>query len=372
MMKIARCVTLAAAILVHLNASAQELLDLGKPITLDIPGMELPFVTSLQPLGGWPLTIRMFANKPLGIGTKYNAGVYPPLADRAWIVWADPDGVFSFACITNAWSPPCPATDETYLEFAPGVTKWPTTLVPLKVKSYTFNIQDPTYVGNTTDRELSIPEGVLGKSSAVPGLVILSDTGVGREFVLDEHTGIAQTGKAWNLAGFISSVEWTVNDRKPFLPRTSVTAQLHVPTGLFKPVLFVDYGACAMAGVTIPVPCPAWKWTFDGVFASGPPQTFSAAIAAKVTTVRIFVVDGPAPDKVANENGDSVIDSRDVLRMTNPVTGKPYKLLSGERVIRFQTLEQEELPAFPFDFDGDGMGQPVLPAGGGGVKPIPR
>lgn len=371
-MKMVRLVALTAAVLLHQSASAQELLDLNKPITLDIPGMELPFVTSLQPGGDWPLTIRMFANKPLGIGTKYNAGVYPPLTDRAWIVWSDPDGVFSFACIPSKWTPPCPATDETYLEFAPGVTKWPPDLVPLKVKSYTFNNQDPTYVGNTTERSLRISAGLFGASSAVPGLVILSDTGVGREFTQDDHTGIAMTGKAWNLAGLISSVEWTVTDRNPFLPRTSVTAQLHVPPGLFGPILFVDYGACSMAGVSIPVPCQTWKWTVDGVFGSGTPQAFSAAIAANVTTVRIFVVDGPAPGKVANENGDNVIDSRDVVRMTNPVTGKPYKLLSGERIIRFQTLNQAELPAVPFDFDGDGMGQPVLPAGGGGVVKIPK
>jgi hypothetical protein len=375
MMKSTRLFVVAAAALLHQSASAQELLDLKKPITLDIPGMELPFVTSLQPLGGWTLTIRMFANKPLGIGTESNLGL-PPAQSKAWIVWADPDGRFSFGCLPNPeYACPLPV-DETYLEFAPGLSPQRGTGDFLTVKSYTTKPPGTPQVGNTTDKPLwSLHGGGFGRSSAVPGLVILSDTGVGREFTYDPVTAIHQTGKARNLAGFIDSVAWTVTDRKPFLPRTSVIAQMNVPNGLFQPILFVDYGACEYTGTSgnkFWGACPTFKWSIDGKRTDGDTASVLNEWKAIATTVRIAVVDGPAPDLLEDMNGDGVIDSRDLIRITNPVTGSPYKLLSGERVVKFQTLEDYMFPGIQFDFDGDGMVHPPAPAGGGTVKPIPR
>jgi hypothetical protein len=365
MRQFSRFVVLAAAVLLCRGASAQELLDLNKPITLDIVG-HLPFVTSLQTRGGWPLTIRMLANKPIGIGTSGN-GLIPPLGDKAWIVWADPDNNFSFACTPNPFVQ-CPPTDETYLEFTPGLTSQGTTG---EQGQQIFHYDWATH-GNTKSAFIGPHTGGYGRSSSIPGLVILSDTGVGREFIPDAARGIAQTGRARNLAGFVDSVAWDMNDRMPFLARTSVTAQMNVPNGLFTPITFVDYGACPLPGGYQRI-CPIWKWTIDGSFGTGPffPD-MQAATEEKVTTVRIFVVDGPAPDLVANENGDNVIDSRDVTRMTNPVTGKPYKLLSGERVIRFQIFLRQAAAGIPFDLDGDGIAEFPLPAGGGGIVKIPK
>jgi len=377
MMKRARFFVLAAAVLLHQGASAQELADLNKPITLDIPGMELPFVSSLQPLGGWPLTIRMFANKPIGIGTYGSRGLFPPEQSPAWIVWSDPDGCFSFAMALPGHE--CASRDETYLEFAPGLTSQGSTGDPLIVKTYQFPTQDhPEIVGNKKERSLGLQLGGFGRSTAIPGLVILSDTGVGREFTLDEAKGIAQTGRARNLAGFVNSVAWTVNDRMPFLPRTSVTAQMNVPRGLFKPILFVDYGDCPSTPGLV---CEIWSWTLEGRSASGSPAAMLAALNGKVTTVRIFVVNGPAPEFLDDVNHDGVIDHRDALLTLQPddqpgdgfnTGGVPYRLISGERVVRFQTLDQEEFPGIPFDFDGNGMVHPPAPAGPGGVGTIPR
>jgi hypothetical protein len=365
MMKIARVVALVAAVLLGRGANAQEFADLNKPITLDL-GL-LPFVKSLEPIGAWPLTIRMLANKPLGIGTE-RGSAFPPynnsgLAGKAWIVWSDPDHVFSYGCIISQWLPPCPAADETVLEFTPGLpAKGGTAAAPPKVNTWDW----ANRVGNTTNTPTSVgPSTGYGSSPAVPGLVILSDTGVGLDFVPDATFGIRHTGAVRNLAGFVNSVSWTINDRMPLLPRTSVTAEMNVPYGLFKPILFADRNGT--------VPFSSYMWTIDGgPVTSGGWDQMMTALNAKVTTVRIFVLDGAAPDHFDDMNGDGIVDSRDALKTTNPATGLKYKLLSGERVIRFQTLVEEEFPGIEFDFDGNGMTPPVAPPGGGSVKPIPR
>jgi hypothetical protein len=377
MMKIARVVALAAAVLVGRSATAQEFADLNKPITLDL-GL-LPFVKSLEPIGGWPLTIRMLANKPLGIGTEPRSSAFPPylnsgpgLAGKAWIVWSDPDKVFSFGCVASQWSPPCPAADETVLEFTPGLpTKGGTAAAPPKVNNWDY--ANANHVGNTTNTPTSIgPSTGYGSSPAVPGLVILSDTGVGLDFVPDATFGIRHTGAVRNLAGFVNSVSWTLNDRMPLLPRTSVTAEMNVPYGLFKPILFMDRNGTLRDSNGL-VLNPNYMWTIDGgPVTTGGDNQMRAALNAKVTTVRIFVLDGAAPDHFDDMNGDGIVDSRDALLTTNPATGLKYKLLSGERVIRFQTLVEEEFPGIEFDFDGNGMTPPVAPPGGGTIKTPPR
>lgn len=365
-MRIARLVALAAAVLLGRTATAQEFADLNKPITLDLGLM--PFVTSLEPIGNWPLMIRMLANKPLGIGTERGQAFPPYLGSgvgRAWIVWSDPDGVFSFGCdpLMLPSGKTCPATDETFLEFTPGLpAKGGTAAPPSKVNTWDW----ANKVGNTTNTPKSVgPAAGYGASPAVPGLVILSDTGVGREFVPDATFGIHQTGVARNLAGFVNSVSWTINDRMPLLPRTSVTAEMNVPYGLFKPILFADRNG--LGGVT------NYLWTIDGgPVTSGGWGQMMTALNAKVATVRIFVLDGDAPDHLDDMNGDGKVDFRDALLTTNPKTGLKYKLLSGERVIRLQTLVQEEFPGIDFDFDGNGMTFPVAPPGGGSVVKIPK
>jgi len=173
-MKIARIVALAAAVLLGRTATAQEFADLNKPITLDLGLM--PFVTSLEPIGNWPLTIRMLANKPLGIGTERGQAFPPYLGSgvgRAWIVWSDPDGVFSFGCDPSMLpsGKTCPATDETFLEFTPGLpAKGGTAAPPSKVNTWDW----ANKVGNTTNTPKSVgPAAGYGASPAVPGLVIL-------------------------------------------------------------------------------------------------------------------------------------------------------------------------------------------------------
>jgi hypothetical protein len=367
-----RLVALIAGLLLSGGAGAQELADLNKPITLDIPGMELPFVTSLQPLGGWPLTFHLLANKPIGLGTLSSGPLPAGEGTKAYVVWADPDGQWSFGCLHGPGAT-CPPVDETYLEFRPGLTAQGSSGDRLTVKAFLpAPYGSGLYNGNVFDHPIwSLHAGGFGKSSALPGLVVLGDTGAARQFTADPALGIARTGLAWNVAGFIGAVAWTASDRMPFLARTSVTAQMNVPTGLFQPILFVDFGTCVGYG-GYPSICPSWKWSIDGVYREGDPTTVIAAWRAIVTTVRAFVLDGPAPDLIGDLNHDGVIDARDALLMTNPVTGSGYKLLSGERVVKFQTVEDYPFPGIMFDFDGDGMVQPPAPAGAGGVVKIPR
>jgi hypothetical protein len=376
MRRTSRLFALVAGLLVGGSVGAQELADLNKPITIDLPGL-LPFGTSLQPVGDWPLTIRLLANKPIGIYSGRMGRLPPYAGEHAWLVWADPDGVFTGNCNPGAAAGSgcaVPTVNDTYLEFTLGHSAQGSTGAPLTVSCYHFPGVPYVYAGNIDQCPVGPPAGGYGRSSAVPGLVILSSTGVGREFTLDTSKAIAWTGRARNLAGFVDSVGWTVNDRMPFIARTGVVAQLDVPFGLFDPLLFEDAEICTDAAGNL-VPCP-FKWSLEGTSLVGDTATALAAWRATVTTLRIFVLDGPAPDLLDDLNHDGVVDARDALLATNPITQRPYRLLSGERVVRFQT-DLETTPThhpIAFDFDGDGM-EPITwqePAGAGGVVKIPR
>jgi hypothetical protein len=366
MKRTSRLVALVASLLLGRSASAQELADLNKPITIDLPGL-LPFVTSLQPAGEWPLTIRLLANKPIGVWTA-RAGVFPSApGETSFLVWADPDGVFTGKCYPGAPHPDCvvPTVADTYLEFTVGPSAQGASGSPLLVNCHPAMPGVLSYPGNTQQCAVGPPSGGYGRSSAVPGLVILSNTGVGKEFTLDPVTAIAWTSRARNLAGFADSIGWTVKDRMPFIPRTSVVAQMTVPSNLFKALLFWD--ASCSAG-----PC----WSLEGTLQTGNRDAMYSAWQAVVTTVRIFVLDGPAPDLLEDLNHDGVVDARDALLAVNPVTQQPYRLLSGERVVRFQTetdtIGCRHLP-IPFDLDGNGVAHVscMEPNMGGGIRKPP-
>jgi hypothetical protein len=91
------------------------------------------------------------------------------------------------------------------------------------------------------------------------------------------------------------------------------------------------------------------------------------ALNAHITTLRIFVVSGTAPDQIADANGDGVVNIRDAQAMG-------LTPLSRESIVRVQSLHQEVEPALgiPFDFFGDGLDLPPAPAGGGTIRDIPR
>jgi hypothetical protein len=68
------------------NASAPQ----DVPATIDVPGTKAN-VVSLQTAGAWPLTIRLLANRPIGIATVSVPDSFPTRTQRAFIVFVDPD-----------------------------------------------------------------------------------------------------------------------------------------------------------------------------------------------------------------------------------------------------------------------------------------
>jgi len=374
--------------------------DYSNAVTIEIPGTK-DGVVSLQTAGGWPLTIRMVANDPEGIGVYQYPDVYPASPQQGFIVFGDPDGCFSLAS-----APPlgCSSTlppDETYLEFTPALN------MPDLVKSRVDNVpaarlgEAPTLKGWTgtngrNNKVFQIGPGVgassrlpcddsgsnegcdnygYGASPNVPGLVILSDTGVGLGW---NPNSFRLTGVSRNLAGLMNSVTWTLNDCIGTdsdgceYGRTSVTAHMNVPGvvpaapyhALFTPVVRVDFNQpeeqFQFKDISYQIDGSDWMDHQDLTALSG-------LLDSWVTTLRVFVVSGRGPSTLADVNRDGKVDIQDARQAG-------YTLLSGETKVQFKTYHQEEayLSGIPFDRNGDGMMYPPAPVGGGGVNPIPR
>ena len=367
-----------------------------EPVTIDVPGFS-PYVVSLQTAGAWPLTINMEANRPMGVATYQVPWRYPMDAQQAFIVWADPDRCFSMSLWTEPGGvAPCPNyQDETYLEFTPTVNLpnlekgqidkvSPVRLGPAprlmrRLDNATFSREavPPFNVG----ADNAIPCGSAGAlgcdnygygaSPNLPGLVILSNRGVGLKW--DESSDAAEAftlvGAARNLAGFVNSVSWTLNNcagpRGCGSGEVSVTAHMNVPPHLFGPVVRLDLGHTT-GGVTSgrAYQIDGGAWVDDNSF------RLLTVLRQMVTTVRVFVVKGPAPDVLLDENLDGVVDIHDAI-------AAGLTVLSGEQTIRFRIYHQTTTPgqsnlAILYDHNGDGMDGDEAPAGGGGISPIPR
>ena len=371
------------------------------PITIDVPGVH-DGVVSLQTAGAWPLTIRLMANNAIGIGVYRFPDVFPTGSQQGFIVFQDPDGCFSLASTPSGSG--CPGVgkvDESYLEFTPTIN------LPNLPKSPIENVptvplgESPSLVAwappegqpsetnpgaNSTEHSIGPLVGSIdvndnygyGASPNLPGLVILSDTGVG--LVWDPYFNLAHPKTARNLAGLVNSVAWTLNDCIGWktisdgcdVGRTSVTAHINVPgvsggapyRGLFTPVVRVDFNypnsASQWEDISYQIDGQAWK-------TGGTLSALHADLASRVTTLRVFVVNGRGPSELSDLNGDDRVTAKDAV-----LAG--YHLLSGEKIIRFWTYHQEEafLLGVAYDKNGNGMRYPPAPAGGGGMTGIPR
>ena len=399
---VAACVSvaLAGAVLVAQGKPSPQL----APISIDIPGVQDGLI-SLQTAGAWPLTIRVLASNPLGIGTYSVPYQYPLDSQQAFIVLKDPDDCFSLALAhdpDNPASTPCPGgPDETYIEFTPTMNGADLRKYPVqKVGAFRLgaaptllgwtealgNNDTPTvgpFVGlNENDAALCAdpdrdPNGVCdnygyGASPNMPGLVILSDRGVG--LMWDSGFNLFQPKAARNLAGLVNSVSWTLNDclGSKNLPdgcangRTSVTAHLNVPRNLFTPVVRLDLGKVDENNMLV-----GRAYQIDGGdIVPDNNKALLGVLNELVTTVRVFVVSGRGPDVLEDLDGNGVVDSKDA-RLAG------YKVLSGDKVFFLRTYHQSYTPgnsdlAVLYDFDGNGMQGDVAPGGSGGVTGIPR
>jgi hypothetical protein len=194
-----------------------------------------------------------------------------------------------------------------------------------------------------------------GADDDAPGVVLLSNTGPG--VVLDQNFNFpAGPRQLRNLAGFLTSVAWEMNDS---VKHSDVVLHMNVPNGLFKPVVQLD----TCVGIVSNGVCPGGQlFRVDG----GPLATSITNLGDKVTTLRIFVVNGTAPSVLSDLDGNGVVDSKDAV-----LAG--YSLISREATLRFRTFNQDEILGFIVDLDGNHAAPaPPLPAGGGQVSPIPR
>jgi hypothetical protein len=167
----------------------------------------------------------------------------------------------------------------------------------------------------------------------VPGLVILSNTGVG--WVLDggfDHT-VPRTAR--NLAEFVDRVTYELRDSQG---RTSVTAQLNAPYGLFAPRVQLD---TCVGGPGCP---DDFLMRVDGgevatVPGSGEFLSLNAVVGIYQEVfrntefvVRVLLVNGTGPKEIPDSGGptgglpDGIVDASDVVRMGYELLADPVEL----------------------------------------------
>jgi hypothetical protein len=406
------------------------------------------------------LTMTVRERDILGIGVSEGVGWFPPAAGPGFLVFDDPDACPSFipftfygqmdayltyycpgqsfygvsfpGCTPPDWRPyldyDCPSDitngddwvtlteaieaanpgllkwhkDETWLQFGPSITvaPWLSTSDPNReigtqqVWTWDGDQWKAEYAGPNLG---SIYDGIgFGRSSKLPGLVVLADHGPGLlTTTLDpgnpppdpDPTSIPTDSSwfdrpypesAWNLAGFVNSVGYTLvhNDQAAVgWGRIRLQAHLNVPNGLFTPVVMVDKDVdnpfeidgelCGDDSIEVP-------YRLDG----GPLQcapglgayySVDPIVNEIVVTVRVFVVDGDAPEVVTDVNGDGVLDIFDVEAMG-------YEPLSRQRSFSFRQFHQIKCENYQsYDFDGNGQaGGCVLGARAGGITGVPR
>lgn len=273
--------------------------------------------------------------------------------------------------------------DETWVEITPGIS------VPDEVPTVSqvgFDEEEPVlWVGAAgawqrwsygPDLGSTEDDFRYGHWRRLPGLVVLADHGPGVRTVApgDSDTEPAadffdrpRPAEAWNLAGFFSSAAYSL---KGGVNATSVLAHLNVPRGLFTPVVLVDkeislpkvddHGTLCGEGESL--------YRMDG----GPLTCYPGNLAMTdpllnqtVVTVRVFAVDGEAPDVLVDRDWDGDVDIQDARLMgLKPVT--------SQVLTRFRQYHEIEC-SFVHDFDGDGdPGGCVAPARPGGLTRPPR
>lgn len=330
---------------------------------------------------GWPLVLRLTANDSPRIGIGCHDGEPMPKQEQTgFLVYtsqpqcfppADPE--FSCEDVPEKYEEllrKCLATEgEIYLEFTPDVDQpgVPDLAGSLQARALPnpfaclarVNGTDPTGInfsvpiGPLTDskiyqnpgggypRQTINPDGYgYGADDDLPGLVLLSDTGVG--LVFDDN--LVRSHGARNLAGFLNSVAVEIKNADN---RISILASMVVPEGLFTPLVLVDLCLGKLRYIDTHlqrcIPFSA-NWRLDG----GELRTEAPSDSerAKIVTLRAFVVNGTAPSILYDLNSDLMVDAEDA-KMAG------YRLLSQEAALTFQHVSCPSCPIFPFDLDGN-------------------
>lgn len=362
-----------------------------QPLTTDIQGVQKG-VISVQTEGGWPITIRFMSNGELGLGTGLDWEQFPSRDHTGFLVYADPDECWSYAMslrpdfdpIAADGSPMCSGvSDETYFRFTneinlpnlakdgkilgrfPGIYVWNNnTLLNDRLERFGPGLPDPAVKDNYG----------YGASPSIPGLVLLSDSGVGlvMNTSVSEPPSLASPFQQRNLAGFVNSVSWVASDGiavsgAPY-GRTNVVAHMNVPDSLFTPITLIDCTMVADEFGRKSCSDNSYSYQIDGggIVSNVTQGDILNARASKLITLRVFVVAGIAPDVLRDMNGDGTINSTDAKLMG-------YKILSGDNTIQFRLIYQEPICNY-YDFEKTGSKEfgCVAPSGSGSVKTVPR
>lgn len=348
--------------------------------------------TAIMASSGWPLTLDFTTEDIdfLGFGFAEAPRQLPRQDDVGYLIFEDPDGCPSWLSpdwqkwlVDSTSTPlddpslaPCRALplpwprDERWLEITPGISGADGEGCGQRPFLRVFDLDDTTDStaatgSNRTLQEVGPCVGSLhdgygyGSLYRLPGLVVLADSGPG--IITDEFFDRPQQETARNLAGFFQSVAYEIMAADG---HTRVTAHLNVPRGLFTPLVVHDSSPGEL--------CPGSR---NGGFAEavridgGPVRCDTHFdLDEHTVTVQAFVVDGHAPDELADIDEDGEVTSADAV-------AAGYVLLSNAATLQFRQLH--EFPEPPFlivDLDGNGEagGPPPSPVGPGGLTPPPR
>lgn len=363
----------------------------------------------IQYSSGWELSLSMTPiQQDFGIA---NPGVqaYPLQGQPGVLLFQDLDGCPS---MIDASCPVIPG-DELFARFTSDFD------LPFVVdregdetlrNALSSTVARPVFVYNGIEREAGVrlappppppgsvpptlflgPDGVgYGANDDLPGLVLLSNVGVGRVLDLELGSDTNVTGfeqrsplQARNLAGLMTRVAFDVRVNAR---RTVLSTSMLVPPEMFTPFTLVDF--CVTDEGPFCIGLENGVVRIDG----GPIVPFEIVEAGSfdITTasppfavdvqVRAVMVQGDAPTFVDDCDANNVINARDLVCMG-------YQLLSNEAVVDFRTggffLECEEAQAqtlfegpggnrVTVDFDGfPVIGQISCPSGGGRISPPP-
>ena len=374
---------------------------------------------SIQFRAGWPLIFRASVADAdmLGLGRVYGQQgfepqlwQFPEVGQGAAFVFEDPDGVWSFSI------PSAVMNDERILDFYPDLGDSNKFLEDVSGAPFTrdpvsrFNLR-PEFGGPLPQQtpegnlvQTVIEDGVqFGADDDFPGLVILSDVGVGivMETLANGWVPVLPR-QARNLAGLTNSVGYELSDVNG---RTSVSPIMIVPRFLFSNIRLQDpcVGTVVFNMDGEPESCEGQPLQrVDG----GPPTPLEplGAIDQSVVEVRAFVVE-PQWNSVTGRLDyiDTLIDANNGGQVTAAdAEALGRTVLSNEIVFRFRQIGNNivsgqinqyatlstcnglarpdggGLAGADFQYDIDGNGYSVLlmaavcPGGGSGVTRPPR
>jgi hypothetical protein len=386
-------------------------LEVVSPVAPKLKGKEAdPESHNIQYRSGWPLTFKLITTDEHLLGTliqydENNHGTYPEAGVQSALVFEDPDDCPSIEGHAKFFQgDDCPIDpDEVFLEFTAGVD-FPG-LADNHGREDIRALQDdlfdkPEWGGPATGGE---SDGVgYGPNDDLPGLVILSNVGVGivyKPLVIEtvyEDCGCSSGICPWpsvcvdvpvdprpvdwqradiearhNLSGLMGSVAYELNDQKG---RTTVTTSLVVPRALFTHQVLED--SCYTGYSNNPL-CSGSD-DFARIIDGGPIVVGKSHpdfdVQVSNVEMRAFVVNGDAPTIVEECDGEEGITAADVECNVDPSTGGFYNRISNEIVLE---VEQRGIANFVLWGDLDGNTQVLIetavsPGGGGGVTRPPR